>query len=121
MSVVVSVPLAIPFTGSHAQFCTSIECSREVGGIISAAPPTASVEQMRRARLRLSYVLDSATVRRALLFPAHADFIRAVGKEAGDSRIWAGIHFQMDNLAGAQLGTSVANVFITRAKTDGSQ
>ncbi len=57
----------------------------------------------------------------AYLFPAHADFIRAVGKEAGDSRIWAGIHFQMDNVAGVNLGKSVAQVFINWAQNDGSQ
>src|SRR5437667_3447333 len=57
----------------------------------------------------------------AYLFPTRADFIRAVGKEAGDSRIWAGIHYQMDNVAGVQLGKSVAQVFISRAQSDGSQ
>jgi membrane-associated phospholipid phosphatase len=57
----------------------------------------------------------------AYLFPAHADFIRAVGKEAGDSRIWGGIHYPMDNVAGVQLGKSVAQVFITWAQSDGSQ
>ncbi len=44
----------------------------------------------------------------AYLFPQHADFIRAVGKEAGDSRIWAGIHYQIDNVAGVHLGKSFA-------------
>ncbi len=57
----------------------------------------------------------------AYLFPTRAEFIRAVGKEAGDSRIWAGIHYQMDNVAGVQLGRSVAQVFIARAQSDGSQ
>src|SRR5206468_5206405 len=57
----------------------------------------------------------------AYLFPARADFIRGVGKEAGDSRIWAGIHFPMDNVAGLQLGKSVAQVFIEWAQSDGSQ
>jgi membrane-associated phospholipid phosphatase len=57
----------------------------------------------------------------AYLFPTRADFIRAVGKEGGDSRIWAGIHYQMDNVSGVQLGKSVANVFIEWAKSDGSQ
>ena len=57
----------------------------------------------------------------AYLFPEHADFIRAVGKEAGESRIWAGIHFPMDNVAGMALGKSVAGVFIALAQTDGSQ
>jgi membrane-associated phospholipid phosphatase len=57
----------------------------------------------------------------AYLFPTHATFVRAVGKEAGDSRIWAGIHYQMDNVAGVNLGRSVAAVFIARAQQDGSQ
>ena len=57
----------------------------------------------------------------AYLFPTRADFIRAVGKEAGDSRIWAGIHYPMDNVAGRNLGNSVAAVFILWAGGDGSQ
>jgi membrane-associated phospholipid phosphatase len=57
----------------------------------------------------------------AYLFPHHADFIRGVGKEGGDSRIWAGIHFQIDNEAGVQLGRSVSQKFIAWANADGSQ
>jgi membrane-associated phospholipid phosphatase len=57
----------------------------------------------------------------AYLFPKHADFARGLGKEAGDSRIWAGIHYQMDNVAGVTLGKKVANVFIEFAQNDGSQ
>jgi membrane-associated phospholipid phosphatase len=57
----------------------------------------------------------------AYLFPEHADFIRALGKEAGDSRIWAGIHYPMDNEAGVALGKSVAQVFVSWAQNDGSQ
>jgi membrane-associated phospholipid phosphatase len=57
----------------------------------------------------------------AYLFPTRAAFIRAVGKEAGDSRIWAGIHYPMDNVAGVELGKSVAGVFISWAQRDGSQ
>jgi membrane-associated phospholipid phosphatase len=57
----------------------------------------------------------------AYLFPTRADFIRAIGKEGGDSRIWAGIHFPMDNVTGVALGKSVAQVFIAWANTDGSQ
>ena len=55
----------------------------------------------------------------AYLFPEHADFIRAVGKEAGDSRIWAGIHFPMDHVAGVALGKSIAHsagVYLAREK-----
>ncbi len=57
----------------------------------------------------------------AYLFPTRAVFIRAVGKEGGDSRIWAGIHYEIDNVSGVNLGKSVAGVFIARAQQDGSQ
>ena len=57
----------------------------------------------------------------AYLFPQRADFIRTVGKEAGDSRIWAGIHYPIDNVAGVALGKSVAQKFIAWANADGSQ
>jgi len=56
----------------------------------------------------------------AYLFPTRAAFARATAKEGGDSRIWAGIHYEIDNAAGVKLGKSVADVFITRAKGDGS-
>ena len=57
----------------------------------------------------------------AYLFPTRADYVRAIAKEGGDSRIWAGIHYPMDNEAGVALGKSVAGVFIDWAKHDGSQ
>jgi membrane-associated phospholipid phosphatase len=57
----------------------------------------------------------------AYLFPERAGFIRALGKEAGDSRIWAGIHYPMDNDAGVTLGMNVAGKFIAWAENDGSQ
>lgn len=57
----------------------------------------------------------------AYLFPARAAQIRAIGKEAGDSRIWAGIHYEMDNQAGVELGRKVAQKFLERAENDGSR
>lgn len=57
----------------------------------------------------------------AYLFPTRAEEIRALGKEAGDSRIWAGIHYQIDNTSGVQLGRSVAEKFAAWARADGSQ
>jgi membrane-associated phospholipid phosphatase len=57
----------------------------------------------------------------AYLFPTRADFVRALGREAGDSRIWAGIHYPMDNVSGVALGKSVAQRFIDWAESDGSQ
>ena len=57
----------------------------------------------------------------AYLFPTRADFVRAVGREGGESRIWAGIHYPMDHAAGVALGKSVAQRFIDWAESDGSQ
>jgi membrane-associated phospholipid phosphatase len=56
----------------------------------------------------------------AYLFPERAETIRATAKEAGDSRIWAGIHYEIDNQAGVELGKKVAGKFIRRAEGDGS-
>jgi len=50
-----------------------------------------------------------------------ADFVRATGREGGESRIWAGIHYPMDHAAGVALGKSVAQRFIDWAESDGSQ
>lgn len=57
----------------------------------------------------------------AYLFPDRAGFIRALGKEAGDSRIWAGIHYEMDNQAGVTLGKKVSQKFISWAENDGTR
>jgi membrane-associated phospholipid phosphatase len=57
----------------------------------------------------------------AYLFPQRADFARALGKEGGDSRIWAGIHYPIDNVSGVALGQSVVQKFLTWARADGSQ
>ncbi len=57
----------------------------------------------------------------AYLFPTRAAAARALGKESGDSRIWAGIHYPMDIAAGATMGKSVAGLFIDWANHDGSQ
>jgi len=57
----------------------------------------------------------------AYLFPTRADAARALGKESGDSRIWAGIHYPMDVAAGVNMGKSVAGLFIDWGNSDGSQ
>ena len=51
----------------------------------------------------------------------HADEIRAIGKEGGDSRVWAGIHYPIDLDSGNQLGKAVAQKFVAWANADGSQ
>lgn len=57
----------------------------------------------------------------AYLFPHLADRARARGTEAGLSRLWAGIHFRSDHVAGETLGTAVAAKLIAIAEDDGSQ
>lgn len=57
----------------------------------------------------------------AYLFPDRADHVRGLAKEAGDSRIWAGIHYEMDNSEGVALGRKVAAKFIAWAENDGSK
>ena len=44
----------------------------------------------------------------------------ALAAEAGEARIWGGIHFRTDVEVGTQLGKDVANAVITYAKSDGA-
>src|SRR5258705_8541998 len=54
----------------------------------------------------------------AYLFPTRAALARAIGKEAGDSGIWAGIHYQMDKVAGVNFGPPGAAAVIARGPQD---
>jgi hypothetical protein len=47
-------------------------------------------------------------------FPADAEMIQAAAHEAGDSRIWAGIHYPSDRDAGEALGKAVAAAVLAR-------
>jgi membrane-associated phospholipid phosphatase len=60
----------------------------------------------------------SATL--AYFFPYDAASLNALGAEAGESRLWAGIHFRSDIDAGLALGRAVARLVIERAEKDGS-
>jgi hypothetical protein len=55
------------------------------------------------------------------LFPAESADVLAMIHEAGEARIWGGIHFRSDIVAGEQLGGDVANAVIERAVSDGAQ
>jgi membrane-associated phospholipid phosphatase len=55
------------------------------------------------------------------LFPRDAATPAALAQEANESRIWAGIHYRSDTVAGAALGRAVANKVIDRARNNGSQ
>lgn len=50
----------------------------------------------------------------AAYFPESADMLNAAGHEAGDSRIWAGIHYASDRDAGEVLGKAVAEAVLKR-------
>jgi membrane-associated phospholipid phosphatase len=54
------------------------------------------------------------------LFPADSADVKALVHEAGEARIWAGIHFRSDIIAGEAVGGNVADAVIAHANGDGS-
>jgi membrane-associated phospholipid phosphatase len=56
----------------------------------------------------------------AYLFPRDADALNALGTEAGQSRLWAGIHFHSDIEVGLALGRAVTQLVIERVRNDGA-
>ena len=50
----------------------------------------------------------------AHLFPRDAALFKGLGDQAGESRIWAGIHFRSDVEGGRVVAQNVANVVIAR-------
>jgi hypothetical protein len=54
------------------------------------------------------------------LFPPDAEALAALGERAAESRIWAGVHYRSDIVAGHQLADAVANKVIERAMQDGA-
>jgi membrane-associated phospholipid phosphatase len=55
------------------------------------------------------------------LLPRDAAALAALAEEARESRVWAGIHYRSDIVAGAAVGNAVADKVIARAKRDGSR
>jgi hypothetical protein len=64
---------------------------------------------------------NGAATTLSYLFPGDAQTFNALADVAGQSRLWAGIHFRSDVTAGLALGRAVAQKVIERAKSDGSQ
>jgi len=60
------------------------------------------------------YSMTSALVL-AHLFPRDATNLMALGRESGESRIWAGIHYRFDLEAGNELGRRVAERVLNRS------
>ena len=54
------------------------------------------------------------------LLLSDAAHFKAIGEEAGESRIWAGIHYRSDLTVGLTLGRAVTAKVIERAQGDGA-
>jgi membrane-associated phospholipid phosphatase len=57
----------------------------------------------------------AAAVVLAAVFPSDRDRLLALGKEAAEARIWAGIHYRFDIDAGQEIGRRVAEKTLERA------
>ena len=67
-----------------------------------------------------SCLSGSAAAVLASLFPRDAATLNGLAEQAGEARIWGGIHFRSDVNAGLKLSHQVADLVIERAKKDGS-
>jgi membrane-associated phospholipid phosphatase len=56
----------------------------------------------------------------AALFPDKAAHYRALGNEASLSRVWGGVHYRFDVIAGEELGASVGKDVVARMRRDGA-
>ena len=74
-----------------------------------------------------SYTSGHATVSAAAgtilghLFPSDAADLRRRADEARDSRLWAGIHYPIDNEMGATMGAAVGRLVADVARHDGAE
>jgi membrane-associated phospholipid phosphatase len=69
-----------------------------------------------------AHACSSISVTRVLgyLFPRDAEAFAALGERAAESRVWAGIHYRSDIVAGRQLAIGVSEKVIARARQDGA-
>jgi membrane-associated phospholipid phosphatase len=67
-----------------------------------------------------AHACSSIAIARVLgyLFPRDAEAFATLAERAAESRIWAGIHYRSDIVAGRALALGVANKVIERAKQD---
>jgi membrane-associated phospholipid phosphatase len=70
-----------------------------------------------------AHACSSISITRVLgyLFPRDAEALAALGERAAESRVWVGIHYRSDIVAGRQLALAIANRVIERAMRDGAQ
>jgi hypothetical protein len=55
------------------------------------------------------------------ILPSRASAYMAMAQEAANSRIYAGIHYQVDCTAGMTVGQKIGNLAIKRAQSDGAE
>ena len=55
------------------------------------------------------------------ILPSRAQAYQAMATEAGNSRIYAGIHYAIDVTVGAQVGKNVGQYAVKRAMSDGAE
>ncbi|MBS1659741.1 MAG: phosphatase PAP2 family protein [Bacteroidetes bacterium] len=55
------------------------------------------------------------------ILPERADAYNAMAQEAANSRVYGGIHYQVDCTVGLTVGKNVGNYAVNRAKTDGAE
>jgi membrane-associated phospholipid phosphatase len=70
-----------------------------------------------------AHACSSIAITRVLgnLFPRETEAFAALGARAAESRIWAGIHYRSDIVAGRELALAVANRVLERAAQDGGK
>lgn len=59
---------------------------------------------------------NASAVLLGAFFPADAEMLLTAAKEAGESRIWAGVHYRSDVDAGLALGEAVAQAVLERVQ-----
>jgi len=65
-----------------------------------------------------SCLSSAAAATLAYLFPRDAAMFNGLAKQASESRIWSGLHFRSDLVAGNAIGAAVAQKVIDRAKSN---
>ena len=90
------MPCSRESTSTHFWQATTESSLTGTSGPTSLIPASRRCFQCRHIRaIRQTTPLSHGTKRGpGIPVPGRAEFIRAVGKEAGDSRIWAGIHYE---------------------------
>ncbi len=97
----------------HYSLLRPVSADPELGTVFST-PPFASYPSGH------STISAAAAEVFAHLFPGRAKHYREKAHEASFSRVWGGVHYRFDVLAGEELGAKVGETVVARAKSDGA-